>query len=177
MKKVIINIALVLIIILIYFLQLNFFNWFTIAGVKPNLYIILVLFIGLFTSKNVGAIYGISIGLAVDLLTSQTIGITAVVLGMVGLLAGIFDKNFSKDNRLTIMFIVAATTIGTEIIIYVLNYLFLNTNVDILAFVKILSIETIYNIIISIILYPAIQTFGYYMENEYKGNKILTRYF
>ena len=177
MKKVIINIALVLIIILIYFLQLNFFNWFTIAGVKPNLYIILVLFIGLFTSKNVGAIYGISIGLAVDLLTSQTIGITAVVLGMVGLLAGIFDKNFSKDNRLTIMFIVAATTIGTEIIIYVLNYLFLNTNVDILAFVKILSIETIYNIIISIILYPAIQTFGYYIENEYKGNKILTRYF
>ena len=177
MKKVIINIALVLIIILIYFLQLNFFNWFTIAGVKPNLYIILVLFIGLFTSKNVGAIYGISIGLAVDLLTSQTIGITAVVLGMVGLLAGIFDKNFSKDNRLTIMFIVAATTIVAEIIIYVLNYLFLNTNVDILAFVKILSIETIYNIIISIILYPAIQTFGYYIENEYKGNKILTRYF
>ena len=177
MKKVIINIALVLLAIIIYFLQLNFFSWFTIAGVMPNMFIILVLFIGLFTNKNLGTIYGISIGLIIDLLTNQKIGITAVVLGIVGLLAGIFDKNFSKDNRITIMFIVAATTIATESIIYFLTYLLLNTNIDVLVFIKILLIETVYNIFLSIILYPFIQRFGYYIENEYKGNKILTRYF
>ena len=177
MKKVIINIALVLLAIIIYFLQLNFFSWFTIAGVMPNMFIILVLFIGLFTNKNLGAIYGISIGLIIDLLTNQRIGITAVVLGIVGLLAGIFDKNFSKDNRITIMFIVAATTIATESIIYFLTYILLNTNIDVLVFIKILLIETVYNIFLSIILYPFIQKFGYYIENEYKGNKILTRYF
>ena len=177
MKKTIINIVLVLLILITYLLQLNFFSWFTIAGVKPNLFIILVLFIGLFTSNNLGAIYGISIGLIIDLLTSQTIGVNAVVLGLVGLLAGIFDKNFSKDNRITIMFIVAATTIVAETIIYIINYLILNSNIDMLAFAKILAIETIYNLILSIILYPSIQKFGYYIENEYKGNKILTRYF
>ena len=32
-------------------------------------------------------------------------------------------------------------------------------------------------LIIVIILYPLIQKFGYSIENEYKGNKILTRYF
>ena len=177
MKKVIINIILVLLAIIIYFLQLNFFSWFTIAGVMPNMFIILVLFIGLFTNKNLGTIYGISIGLIIDLLTNQRIGITAIVLGIVGLLAGIFDKNFSKDNRITIMFIVAATTIATESIIYFLTYILLNTNIDVLIFIKILLIETIYNIFLSIILYPFIQKFGYYIENEYKGNKILTRYF
>ncbi len=177
MKKVIINIILVILAFVVYFLQLNFFNWFTIANVMPNLFIILVLFIGLFTNKNLGAIYGISIGLIVDLLTNQTVGITAVVYGIVGLLAGIFDKNFSKDNRITIMFIVAATTIATESVMYLLHFVILNTNVDILIFIKILMIETIYNIILSIILYPLIQRFGYYIENEYKGNKILTRYF
>ncbi len=177
MKKVMINIALVIIAIMFYLLQLNFFNWFTIAGVMPNLFIVLVLFIGLFTSKNLGAIYGMSIGIIIDLLSSPKVGINAVVLGIVGWLAGVFDKNFSKDNRLTIIFIVTATTILAETAIYILNYLFLNLNLDILAYIKILAIETIYNIIISIILYPSIQKFGYYIENEYKGNKILTRYF
>ena len=32
-------------------------------------------------------------------------------------------------------------------------------------------------LIITIILYPLIQKFGYAIEEEYKGNKILTRYF
>ena len=143
----------------------------------PNLFIILALFIGLFTNKNLGAIYGISIGLIVDLLTNQIIGINAVVYGIVGFLAGIFDKNFSKDNRITIIFIVISATIISETIVYFLNYLIINTNLNILAFIKILSIETVYNVLISIILYPLIQKAGYYIENEYKGNRILTRYF
>ena len=133
--------------------------------------------IGLFTNKNLGAIYGISIGLIVDLLTNQIIGINAVVYGIVGFLAGIFDKNFSKDNRITIIFIVISATIISETIVYFLNYLIINTNLNILAFIKILSIETVYNVLISIILYPLIQKAGYYIENEYKGNRILTRYF
>lgn len=177
MKKTMINIEIIVIAIIFYALQLNFFNWFTIAGVMPNILIILVLFIGLFTNKNLGAIYGMSIGIIVDLLTSRTVGITAVVYGIVGWVAGVFDKNFSKDNRITIMFIVAATTAIAETAIFILGYLFVNQNINIWAYIKVLLIEVLYNIILSIILYPFIQRFGYYIENEYKGNRILTRYF
>lgn len=169
--------VLILVTFIIYFLQLNFFSWFTIDGVKPNLFIILVLFIGLFTSKNLGAIYGMVIGIILDLLTAQKIGFNALILGAVGLLAEIFDKNFSKDNKMTIIVIVSITTIIAETTVYILNYVFLNLNIDMFAFIKILLIETMYNIILSIILYPLIQKFGYYIENEYKGNRILTRYF
>ena len=177
MKRVIINMVLILVTFIIYFLQLNFFSWFTIDGVKPNLFIILVLFIGLFTSKNLGAIYGMVIGIILDLLTAQKIGFNALILGAVGLLAEIFDKNFSKDNKMTIIVIVSITTIIAETTVYILNYVFLNLNIDMFAFIKILLIETMYNIILSIILYPLIQKFGYYIENEYKGNRILIRYF
>lgn len=177
MKKTIINIEIIIIAIIFYALQLNFFSWFTIAGVMPNILIILVLFIGLFTNKNLGAIYGMSIGIIVDLLTSRTIGITAVVYGLVGWIAGVFDKNFSKDNRITIMFIVAATTAIAETAIFVLGYVFVNQNINIWAYIKVLLIEVLYNVTLSIILYPFIQRFGYYIENEYKGNRILTRYF
>ena len=54
MKKAISIILLFIIFIIIYFLQLNFFNWFTIAGVKPNLFVLLVLFIGLYSGARMG---------------------------------------------------------------------------------------------------------------------------
>ena len=43
--------------------------------------------------------------------------------------------------------------------------------------IKILFIEVIYNIIIIIILYPIMKVTGDEIENEIKGDKILTRYF
>ena len=128
MKKAMINIEIIIIAIIFYILQQTFFNWFTISGIMPNIMMILVLFIGLFTNKNLGAIYGISIGIIIDLLTSRTVGITAVVYGLVGWIAGVFDKNFSKDNRITIMFIVAATTIIAETAIFIISYLFVNSS-------------------------------------------------
>ena len=67
LKKAIINIVLILVAFLIYFLQSNFFTWCNIAGIMPNLFVILVLFIGLFANKIVGGIYGIVIGFFLDL--------------------------------------------------------------------------------------------------------------
>ena len=72
--------------------------------------------------------------------------------------------------------VIVATAIF-ESLTYLLNYIFIGINIELLNFVKILAIEIIYNIMITIIIYPILQKFGYYIENEYKGNKILTRYF
>ena len=143
----------------------------------PNLFIIYVLFIGLFASRTIGTIYGVGIGLMLDLLLGQQVGINAVTLGIVGFLAGIFDKNFSKDSRMTIMLMVFGSTFLVEVLNYLLNYIFLSINVEIFTFLTILIIEIIYNLVLTIILYPLIQKAGYYIENEYKGNTILTRYF
>lgn len=177
MKKVIINIVLIIAIFVIYFLQANFFSWFTIAGIMPNLFVVFILFIGLFGSKTMGTIYGIALGLMLDLIIGRKIGFYAIALGVIGFLASIFDKNFSKDSRITIMFMVLGSTAIFEILYYFFNYIFLGNSIEILNFIKILLIEIIYNLILTIIIYPLIQKFGYYIENEYKGNKILTRYF
>ena len=177
MKKLTINICLILTAFIIYFLQSNFFNWFTISRVMPNLFVIFILFIGLFSNRITGIVYGVVIGGILDLTIGTQIGINAVGLGVIGFLAATFDKNFSKDSRATIMFMVLGTTFILEILVYILNYVVLSTNIEIINFIKILAIEIIYNLIIVIILYPLIQKFGYSIENEYKGNKILTRYF
>ena len=177
MKKTIINIVLILTILIIYYLQSNFFTWFNIAGILPNLFIILTLFIGLFSTRTMGTIYGIVIGLILDLLLCSNVGANAATLGIIGFLAGEFDRNFSKDSRMTIMLMVLCSTILVESANYLLRYVILSINVEIWSFITILVIEIIFNCILTIILYPLIQKAGYYIENEYKGNKILTRYF
>ena len=177
MKRFLINFSLALIALLIYFLQENFFSWFTIAGVMPNLFVIYILFIGLFSGKNKGTVYGLVIGLILDIIVGDKIGIYTITLGGVGFAAGIFAKNFSKDSRITIMLMVAGLTFLFELVVYILNYLLLNINFEIWTFLRILIIEVIYNIILSIIIYPLFKKFGYYIEHEYKGDKLLTRYF
>lgn len=143
----------------------------------PNLFVIFILFIGLFGNKTMGIIYGLIVGIFLDLVIGAKIGINSIVLGIIGFLAAVFDKNFSKDSRMTIMVMVVAATAIFEVLSYLLNYIVISINVEIINFIKILLVEVIYNIILTIILYPLMQRFGYYIENEYKGNKILTRYF
>ena len=46
MKKVAIFIGLLLGAFIVYILQVNIFNTFTIAGISPNLFVIYMLFIG-----------------------------------------------------------------------------------------------------------------------------------
>ncbi len=177
MKKTIINIVLILIAILIYVLQANFFSWFNIAGIKPNVFVIFILFIGLFATRTIGTIYGLMVGILLDFIIGTKVGIYSVGLGLIGFLAALFDKNFSKDSRMTLMVMTVAATAIFEVLSYLLNYLFISIQIEILNFIKILIIEMIFNLLLTIILYPLLQKWGYYIENEFKGNKILTRYF
>ncbi len=177
MKKTIINVSLIVTALFIYFLQANFFSWFNIAGIMPNLFVLLILFIGLFGTQTMGTIYGLIVGLILDFLLGTKIGIYSATLGLIGFLAAIFDKNFSKDSRMTIMVMGVGATIIFESLTYLLKYVFAANQVELLNFIKILAIEVIFNLILTIIFYPLLQKCGYYIENEYKGNKILTRYF
>ena len=177
MKKFIIHIVLIIFFIIIYLLQAMFFTNFRIAGIMPNLFIILMLYIGLYMGRSYGIIYGIIYGIFIDIWIGKKMGITSIALAVIGLLGGIFDKNFSKDSRITVMFMGAICTVIYEVIVYIIQYLVIGINIEIIEFIKILLIEVLYNLLLIVILYPLMKTAGYEIENEIKGDKILTRYF
>jgi len=177
MKKAGIIIALILLFFVVYLLQANFFTWFTIAGIKPNLFVIYILFIGLFAGKKIGAILGFFLGTYIDILIGKTIGISGIMLCIIGLLAEYFDKNFSKDSKVTILLMVIGSTALYEIGSYTYAILKYNLPPEILAFTKILVIEILFNMFITIILYPLMQKKGYAIEDVFKKKNILTRYF
>lgn len=96
MKKALSIIIIFITFIFIYFLQSNFFSWFNISGIKPNLFIILSLIIGIFIGKIYGASMGIIFGLLLDLFIGKALGINAIVLGTAGILRRIIYKKFFK---------------------------------------------------------------------------------
>ena len=98
MRKVITVIGLIIVFFLIYFLQVNIFSTFTIAGIKPNLFVIYVLFIGLFANQFLGISLGVVFGIILDLLYGKTIGISAVMLCVIGYLVfGKLQKKFAEE--------------------------------------------------------------------------------
>lgn len=177
MKKFAIIICLILSFLIIYLLQVNFFSWFNLAGVKPNLFVILVLTIGLFSGRGIGTTFGILFGLSLDFFISKSIGISALMLGIVGFIGGYLDKSFSKDSRITMITMIGISTVVYELGINILNYFINDTSISIWYIIKTLVIELIFNSIITIIIYPLIIKYGYRIEENFKENKILTRYF
>lgn len=177
MKKAIIHISLIVVFIIIYLLQSIFFSNFTIAGIMPNIFVILMMFIGLYMGRTMGVIYGITFGIFIDLWIGKNLGITSICLAIIGLMTGMLDKTLSKDSRITILLMGIASTIVYEIVLYFIQYMIYGINVEVLSFIKILLIEVIYNILLIIIFYPLIKNVGDEIENEIKGDRILTRYF
>lgn len=177
MKKIGVAIFLILLFIIIYILQVNFFSWFNLASVKPNLFIILVLTIGLFSGKITGGIFGAIFGIMLDFFISKSIGISAIMLGTIGIIGGYLDKSFSKDSRLTMLMMIGITTLIYEVGIVLFNLLINQSMINLIYFIKTLIIELIFNSIITIILYSIIIKIGSIIEGVFKENKILTKYF
>lgn len=177
MKKVIFSLITFLMFILIYLLQSNFFSWFTIAGVKPNLVVMLVLFIGLFAGRIYGLTFGVIFGLLIDIFIGKKVGVSAIMYGAVGILGGVLDKNFSKDSKITIVGMVIVSTFLFEFISYIINALIFSYSWELLNLIIKIIIEIIFNSILTIILYPTIQKVGYSVQDMFKENKILTRYY
>ena len=177
MKKVLIHIGLIITFILIYLLQSIFFSGFTIAGVMPNIFIILMLYIGLYMGRTTGFIYGMIFGIFIDIWIGKTLGLTSFVLALIGTISGMLDRTFSKDSRIIVIFMGVACTIIYEATLYTVQIVLKGINVEVFQFIKILLIEIIYNTLLIIILYPLMKFTGYEIENEVKGDKILTRYF
>ncbi len=143
----------------------------------PNLFIVLALFIGLFCGGKLGLVFGLLFGIYLDLLIGKTIGISGITLGLVGLFGEYLDKNFSKDSRITMILMVMGSTILCETSGYLFQIIKWNIGIEPLAFIKILGIEVIFNVVLVIILYPLIQKTGYAIENVFKNKAVLTRYF
>ena len=117
------------------------------------------------------------VGITLDLLVGRTLGVNAIVFCLITVVGGYFDKNFSKENKISIIIMVIGMTVGSELISYLLNSLLLEIPLELLSFTRILAIEVIYNVILTFIFYNLFLKLGAIIERQFKQKNILTRYF
>lgn len=75
------------------------------------------------------------------------------------------------------MLMTAGATIVCEIISYLFQITAFKLSIELLTFMKIISIETLYNIMLIIIIYPLIEKAGDILERVFTDKSILTRYY
>lgn len=68
-------------------------------------------------------------------------------------------------------------TLICEIISYIIQIITFGLSVEILAFIKIILIEMLYNAMLVIIIYPIIKKAGECLERIFTEQRILTRYY
>lgn len=143
----------------------------------PNLFVVLVLFIGLFAGNKYGVVFGLAFGLFLDIMVGRGVGFTGIFLAIIGIIGEYFDENFSKDNRIMMIIMAIVCTILFEILSYAYGFIKFGTNFEIGAFVFKLLVECFFNTLIIVIFYNGIKKLGYFIEDNLKGKTFLTRYF
>ena len=173
-SNLLVAVLLIIAFIIIYFLQANVFSNFTIAGIKPNLFIIFILIIGLFGNNFLSILFSIICGIWLDSLYSESIGITSAMLCLIGFMATWFDSLWSKDEKISIVIIVFIATFIFEFGSYFLKSIIFDFEIEIKIFFKILALEELYNVLLTIIFFGLIKKLGYGMERKLKRTNMYT---
>lgn len=75
------------------------------------------------------------------------------------------------------MLMTAGATLICEIISYLIQIIIFKGLIEILPFIKIVVIETIYNSMLIIIMYPLIEKTGNILEKVFTEKNVLTKYY
>ena len=104
-------------------LQVVLVSSLVIAGGAPDLLLVVVVALGLLRGSVPGAVLGFVGGLVVDLVTLGTLGVTSLILTLVGFWAGRYAETTGRDRRLAPVIAVGTITVLAGAFGYVLHYL------------------------------------------------------
>ncbi|MEW6622596.1 MAG: rod shape-determining protein MreD [Bacillota bacterium] len=134
-------------------LQATLFNYFPVAGVKPDLLLIIVVLYGLLYGKSAG-ILGLLYGLAEDLITGRFIGFNAFTKGLMGYFIGLLEPKLFKDHILVPIVVLLIGTLFYGIISFAVGLLVgYFVPFDLEAFARLMILQSIYNACLAPFLY------------------------
>ena len=134
-----------IIILLFYLFQVTLGRVISIAGIMPNLLIIIPVIFGYFNGKNEGMFTGFFAGALYDLSASSLFGFSS--------LAGIFYRRYEGTEIIFPLTIVSAGDLIYEFLSYIGNFL-LHNRLNIVFFLtRFIIPEMIYTMLAFVILY------------------------
>lgn len=140
------------ILIAAFLIQLLFLDHIKIAGAKPDLLVLLVVFFAIFFGPATGAETGFVCGFFKDTYSLDIFGVNSVMLSLTGLIVGMLSPKLFKESKLTQGLLVFASSVLYMVIHYFASSLILKNTYATLP-------EYLYSMILPSSLYTAMLSF------------------
>lgn len=158
----------VLIVLAAYLLQCTLFNHLELAGIKPNLILIVTASFGFMRGQKEGMLVGFFAGLITDIQFGTILGFYALLYLVIGFVNGLFEQLYFDEDIKLPLFLISVSEFLYGIIIYLLMFM-LRSDFNFLYYLnRIIVPELIYTIVITLGLYPLILFSNHKLEAEEK---------
>lgn len=151
MKNFLKGLCIIILFIIALFIQLFIFNNMELFGVKPNLILICVIVVGLYTNIYSSTIFSFLVGIIVDLLFGSG-GMFIISYTAIGMLLGYISGDYMKENYLSIILITAISVTLFEVVEYVQSMIILSKYISFLFLIKQVILSILLNTVLVFII-------------------------
>ena len=153
MRRILFYIAM---IICGFFLQTAVFTEFTLGGIVPNVLIICTVSTGMIRGKKEGCILGFVFGILMDALYSVYFGVYALILALMGYIAGNVKQIFYEEDITLPVLMIGLADLLYGIGIFVFGFFSRGRTNFFVYLSRIILPEVFYTLILAIFLYRLI---------------------
>lgn len=154
-------------ILICYLLQVTLFAHLEIAGIKPNLMIILTSIIGFTMGSKVGIYTGFCAGMLLDIMAGGVVGYSGLMFMYIGFVNGLFYKDYVKEELYIPLAMTTAGTFLYEFLYYVFHFALHNKLSLSFYMSRIILPEVIYTASLTLVIYM----FLYYLIKRFEYKK------
>ncbi len=174
LKRVLLVVAIVYIC---YLLQTSVFSRYKLAGVTPNILVCVVSTYGFMKGRRAGILTGFFTGLLLDIFSGTIFGLYALIYMYIGLLNGLFKKQFFGDDLRLPMILIGASDILYGVASFVAFFVIRGDYNFSYYFMNIILPEVVYTLLVSIFVYYIILYLNNWLEKiEKKGSDRIGNY-
>ena len=142
-----------IIIVICFLLQSTVFHYLELAGVVPNLLLIVTMSFGLMRGRREGLLVGFFSGLLVDIFFGTALGPYAFIYMTLGYGNGFFHRIYYVEDVLLPMIMISLNELIYNLIVYGVFFLMRNRLDFPTYFVNVVLPEMIYTILITLFFY------------------------
>ena len=158
MRKRLLSVLFYFIMFFCFILQCTLFKRLSFGGISPNLLLITTTSLGFMRGEKQGLLAGFVSGLFVDIFFGDVIGLYAMLYMYIGYLNGKFSRIFYPEDIKLPLALITLSDLSYGMVCYIVLFLLRGRLIFLYFFFHIILPETVYTIVMSIILYPILLT-------------------
>jgi rod shape-determining protein MreD len=158
------RIVVALLIIIGYLLQTTLFKTISLAGIVPNILLIITSAFGFMRGKTEGMLIGFVSGLLIDVFFSDLLGFYAFLYMVIGYFNGFFRRIFYPEDIKLPMILIGVSDLLYCFMCYIFMFLLRGRLHLGYYFVHIILPEVVYTILVTFIIYKGILFIDEWLE-------------